>query len=195
MRHQLYWIDMNSMHKKHFKKFRGRPTQTGRQLIQSNRGHNQNMIFGFHINNSSFSFISTRSSASKKISHILLHTYYAITKEECAMELGENRNVTSEILTRRVHGRMAGGNHGLPKVSLGPAMPDPSMPCGRASPETTLQLFQGWLTCRVSSLWPSSTLLDTPHCTPMEESHNIIRRWMMFPNQTFLRECSKGQGT
>jgi hypothetical protein len=27
---------------------------------------------------------------------------------------------------------MAGGGHGLPKVSLGPAMPDPFNPCGRA---------------------------------------------------------------
>jgi hypothetical protein len=32
------------------------------------------------------------------------------------------------------HGRMARGGHGLPKVSRGLAMPDPSMPCGRATP-------------------------------------------------------------
>jgi hypothetical protein len=29
------------------------------------------------------------------------------------------------------HGRMARGGHGLPKVSVGLAMPDPSTPCGR----------------------------------------------------------------
>jgi hypothetical protein len=34
------------------------------------------------------------------------------------------------------HGCMARGDHGLPKVSPGPAMPDRSMPCGWATPET-----------------------------------------------------------
>jgi hypothetical protein len=34
---------------------------------------------------------------------------------------------------------MARGGYGLPIVSLWPAMPDTSMPCGRAKPETTLQ--------------------------------------------------------
>jgi hypothetical protein len=34
-----------------------------------------------------------------------------------------------------------GGGHGLPKVSPGPAMPDPSTPFGWAIPETTLQPF------------------------------------------------------
>jgi hypothetical protein len=29
------------------------------------------------------------------------------------------------------HGRMARGGHGIPKVSPGPAMPDPSTPCGQ----------------------------------------------------------------
>jgi hypothetical protein len=42
------------------------------------------------------------------------------------------------------HGRMARGSHGIPKVSLGPALLDPSTPCGRATPETALQPFQGW---------------------------------------------------
>jgi hypothetical protein len=37
---------------------------------------------------------------------------------------------------------MARGGHGLPKLSLGPTMPYPSMPCGRATPETALQPFQ-----------------------------------------------------
>jgi hypothetical protein len=34
------------------------------------------------------------------------------------------------------HRHMARGGHGLPKVLSGPAMPEPSMPCGRATPET-----------------------------------------------------------
>jgi hypothetical protein len=33
------------------------------------------------------------------------------------------------------------GGHGLPKVSLGPAMPTPSTPCGRDTPETAA----GWV--------------------------------------------------
>jgi hypothetical protein len=40
------------------------------------------------------------------------------------------------------HERMAGGDHGLPKVSLGPAMPYPSTSCGWATPETALRPFQ-----------------------------------------------------
>jgi hypothetical protein len=57
---------------------------------------------------------------------------------------------------------MATGGHGLPKVSLRPAMPNPSTPCGRASPETALWLFQGWPAHRAGSLRPSFTLLHTP---------------------------------
>jgi uncharacterized Zn-finger protein len=45
--------------------------------------------------------------------------------------------------------------HGPAKVSPGPAMLDPSMPCGRPTPETSLQLF----------LRPSSTPSDAPRCT------------------------------
>jgi hypothetical protein len=53
------------------------------------------------------------------------------------------------------HRRMARGAHGLPKVSPGLAMPDPSCPAGGPPPK------------RPYGLWPSSTLLDTPCCTPM----------------------------
>jgi hypothetical protein len=60
---------------------------------------------------------------------------------------------------------MARGGHGLPKVSPRPTMPDPSMPCRRATPETTLQLFLGWPANRAGGLRPSSTLLDTPSHT------------------------------
>jgi hypothetical protein len=44
------------------------------------------------------------------------------------------------------HERMARGGHGLPKVSPGPAMPNPSKPCGRATPETALRKICGGLT-------------------------------------------------
>jgi hypothetical protein len=36
------------------------------------------------------------------------------------------------------HGRMARGGHGFPKVSLGPAMPDPFRPCRWAILETAV---------------------------------------------------------
>jgi hypothetical protein len=57
--------------------------------------------------------------------------------------------------------------HGLPKVSLGAAMPYLVTPCG-------------WLVCRVGSLRPSSTPLDTPHPTPLVVlkncfCHHLIR--------------------
>jgi hypothetical protein len=40
------------------------------------------------------------------------------------------------------HGRMARGGHGLPKVSLGPTMPNPFIPCRQVTPETALWSFQ-----------------------------------------------------
>jgi hypothetical protein len=43
------------------------------------------------------------------------------------------------------HGGMARGGRGLPKVSCVTAMPNPSTPSRRATPETALRLFQGWL--------------------------------------------------
>jgi hypothetical protein len=51
--------------------------------------------------------------------------------------------------------------HGLPKVSPGPAMPDPATPCKRATPETALRPFQGWPIHKAVNLRPSSTLLDS----------------------------------
>jgi hypothetical protein len=65
------------------------------------------------------------------------------------------------------HGRMARGGHGLPKVSLGPAMPNLSMPCGQATTEKALQPLQGWPAYKVSWLRPFSTPLDIPRRTPM----------------------------
>ena len=59
------------------------------------------------------------------------------------------------------HRRMARGGHVLPKVSPGPALPDPSTPCGRATPKTALQLFLRWPARRAGGLPPSSILLNT----------------------------------
>jgi hypothetical protein len=53
--------------------------------------------------------------------------------------------------------RTGRGIHGLPKVSRGPAKPDPYALCGRATPQTAL--------CRAGRLWPSSSPLDTPSRT------------------------------
>jgi hypothetical protein len=61
---------------------------------------------------------------------------------------------------------MSRGGHGLPNVSLGPTMPDPSTPCGRATPETALQSFYGWSAHKVGGLWQFSTPLDSPMDTP-----------------------------
>jgi hypothetical protein len=45
------------------------------------------------------------------------------------------------------HRRLARGDHGLPQVLLGPAMPNPSTPCRRATSETAVGLARpqgGW---------------------------------------------------
>jgi hypothetical protein len=60
---------------------------------------------------------------------------------------------------------MAKGIHGLPKVSSGPALPNPSTPCGRATPETALRPFRRWPAHRAGGLWLSATPLDTPRRT------------------------------
>jgi hypothetical protein len=59
---------------------------------------------------------------------------------------------------------MARGGHGLPKVSLGPALPYPPTPSGQATPK------QGWPPHRVGNRWPSSSLLYTAHRTPMSST-------------------------
>jgi hypothetical protein len=43
----------------------------------------------------------------------------------------QHRDWTDQI----VHGRVARGGHGFPKVTSGPAMPYPSTPSRRATPE------------------------------------------------------------
>jgi hypothetical protein len=63
-------------------------------------------------------------------------------------------------------GRLARGGHGLPKVSPGPAMTYPSIPCG-TTPETALWAFQGWTVRRAGGMRLSSTPLDTPRNRPL----------------------------
>jgi hypothetical protein len=55
-------------------------------------------------------------------------------------------------LQSKQHGRKARGGHGLPKASLGLAMPYLSAPCGRTTPETALPLFQGRPARRVGGM-------------------------------------------
>jgi hypothetical protein len=71
---------------------------------------------------------------------------------------------------QRVQDRMASGIHGLPKVLPGLAMSDPSMFCGWATPNTALRPFLKWPGHRAGGLHPSSTPLDTPRCTGLDET-------------------------
>jgi hypothetical protein len=75
---------------------------------------------------------------------------------------------------------MAMGIHGLPKVSPGPAMPDPSTPCGRATPETALHQFLVWPDRKAGGLRPSSTPLDTPRRTGLNK-----HKWQLQWNLTY----------
>jgi hypothetical protein len=92
------------------------------------------------------------------------------------------------------HRRMARGGHGLPKVSLGPTMPDPSTTCGRAIPEKGLQLFQLWPACLAGGLRPSSTPLGTSLRTPMPQgqftdffrSNNVPRSRCCLPGKNHI---------
>jgi hypothetical protein len=70
-----------------------------------------------------------------------------------------------DSMFRQIQARTGRGIHGLPKVSCVPAMPDPYISCGQATPQTALQPFGGWPTHRVGGLRPSSSFLDTPRCT------------------------------
>jgi hypothetical protein len=55
--------------------------------------------------------------------------------------------------------------HGLPKVSLWPAMPDPSMPCGRATPEMAVL----GVAC-AQSRWPATVFYPLGHLTPCAQA-------------------------
>jgi hypothetical protein len=75
---------------------------------------------------------------------------------------------------------MARGGHGLPKVSLGPAMPYPSTSRGRATPGAG----QG-------GLWPSSTPLDIQRHTPMFHHSSSCELRFQFPDlkNEFFSSC------
>jgi hypothetical protein len=75
-----------------------------------------------------------------------------------------------------MHGRMAKGGHGLPKVSPGSALPYPSMPREWATPETAYRPFQGSPARRVGGLRPSSFPLDAPRRTPMQQRGSMQER-------------------
>jgi hypothetical protein len=93
------------------------------------------------------------------------------------------------------------GDHGLPKVSPGPAMPYPSTPWGQATPETALWPLQGWPACRAGSLNPSSIPLDTPRRTPMKVHQvNMYGNSVWAPqfilfNQRLLVTVASGPGS
>jgi hypothetical protein len=57
---------------------------------------------------------------------------------------------------------MGRGGHEVPKVSPGPAMPDPSTPYGQATAETASWPFLEWSARRDCSRRPLSILLDAP---------------------------------
>jgi hypothetical protein len=84
------------------------------------------------------------------------------------------------------HGRMVRGGHGLSKVSPGPAIPNPSTPCGQATPETALRPFRGWPARRAGGLRPSSTPLITPRHTPTHLTASCQRLADVFARDSWL---------
>jgi hypothetical protein len=80
---------------------------------------------------------------------------------------------------------MARSIHGFPKVSPGPSLPDPSTPCGRSIPETTLQTFLGWPARRAGGLWLSSTPLHTPRHTGLQ-SNTFVMSWLKQYNNSIV---------
>jgi hypothetical protein len=81
---------------------------------------------------------------------------------------------SSEFCSRRVpvlpqkhehkQGRISRGIHRLPRVSLGPTMPNPSKPCERPPLKQPYGRFRGGRL---------STPLDTPRRTPLNISRNV----------------------
>jgi hypothetical protein len=63
----------------------------------------------------------------------------------------------TEFVVNIVHGRMASGGHGLPEVSLGQSID--------MAQSITCHALQGVM--KASSLWLSSTPLDTPRRWPL----------------------------
>jgi hypothetical protein len=90
-------------------------------------------------------------------------------------ERGETSNAaapqsqSNQKIEKEMNARMVRDGHGLPKVSPGPAIPDPSTHCKRTTPKMALWPFRGWAAHRLGSLRPSSTPLDTPRGTGLFE--------------------------
>jgi hypothetical protein len=72
-------------------------------------------------------------------------------------------SMLDDMLDLRIHGRMARGCHGLPKVSIGLTMQALQRPCSLAAVSEVARPQGGHLR-------PSSTPLDTPRHTPVLES-------------------------
>jgi hypothetical protein len=68
----------------------------------------------------------------------------------------ENKTNVMPVKRFNNYKHMVRGGHRLPKVSPGPAMPYPSTPCGRATPQTALR--------------PSSTPLEALRHTPLSKT-------------------------
>jgi hypothetical protein len=82
----------------------------------------------------SASDVASISVCRNKQSKMKSHYKVLVTEETgCAQFDVSWRGLCIDILAK-VHGRMARGGHGLPKVSLGRAMPYPSMPYEQATP-------------------------------------------------------------
>jgi hypothetical protein len=72
------------------------------------------------------------------------------------------------------HWRMASAAHGLPKVLLGPAMPNPSTPCGR-TPLKPLTAVSVVAVRTDGVLRPSCTSMVTPNRMPLFQRTHAIR--------------------
>jgi hypothetical protein len=70
------------------------------------------------------------------------------------------------------HGRMGKSGHGLPKVSPGPAMPYPSVPCVRPPLKQSPGHFRGGSTAGRTACGHLLAPLDTPRRTPLNGSQN-----------------------
>jgi hypothetical protein len=93
---------------------------------------------------------------------------YSTQRAPCRRKGIKWREPRKSTFCRRKHGHTARGGHGLPKVSLGPAIPYHSTPCRQATSETTLWPFEGSPARRSGGLRPFSTHLDTPRRTPLK---------------------------
>jgi hypothetical protein len=97
----------------------------------------------------------------------------------CIKMLSLQNTFTTGSSVRSMQVRMAKGFHGVPRVSLGPAMTDSSMPCGWSTPKTALWQFLGWSAHRTDSLRLSYTPLDTPRRTSLVLWRAVLVLWVV----------------